>query len=212
VLASAIEDHAEQFESELPLREPGSDEELQASVYILGHLQDAGYVPLLDAVPVGDLVESTNLVALPVGGAEPQHLVAVSYGNTEAGSGGEAIGVFLELARALNAANQDHAVAFVALAAEGSPRLGASLGTRRLLQYLEDEDLSPHVITLAADGSMEEVRAAGSRAEEVIGLFEDPAPGAPLRDDIYARARLEHTVIFGPPDEVGEVLLDYLDD
>jgi hypothetical protein len=211
VLAEAIEGHAQQFDEELPLREPGSDEELQASVYILAHLQDAGYVPLLDAVPVGDLVESTNLVALPVNGNEPEQLVAVSYGNTESGSGSEAIGLFLELARALNASDQGHATAFVALAAEGSPRLGGSLGTRRLLQYLDDEGFAPHVITLDIQADAPEVTVAGDRAPEIAPAGErvvDP----PERDDLFVRAGLEHTVVAGPPAEVGAALLDYLDD
>lgn len=208
VLPDAIAAHAREFDENIPLRTPGSDEELQASVYILGHLQDAGYVPLLDSVPVADLVEATNLVALPTTGGEPEHLVAVSYGNSESATGGEGIGVFLEVARALHAARPDHDVAFVALAAEASPRLGGRLGTRRLIQYLQDEDFSPHVITIDV-GSQRAVTVSGSRAEDFEGaVVAEPRAGDPL----FLRARLEHTVVSGPAPKVGEVLLDHLDD
>jgi hypothetical protein len=201
-----VREHARQFAEDVPVREPGSQEELAAASYILGHLQQAGYVPLLDAVPVGDLVESTNVVALPVEGGEPTTLVAVSYGSTHA-TGGESIGVFLELARALNAANPGHRVAFVALGAEESPRLGSALGTRRLLKYLDDEDFEPHVITL---GDAPELTASGAHAGDIVPHVPD-APVDP-RDDIFARSPFEHTTVAGPPDEVGEALLDYLDD
>ena len=204
-----VRQHARQFAEDVPVREPGSQEELAASSYILGHLVQAGYVPLLDPVPVEDLVESSNVVALPpvVGGA-PSTLVAVSYGSSGRDtSGGEAIGVFLELARALKVVNAEHDVAFVALGAEESPRLGSALGTRRLLQYLEDEGFNPHVITLAPGA---ELAATGSLAKEIVpGSAE--SPNDPL-DDIFARSRLQHTTVSGPPDEVGDALLDYLDD
>lgn len=206
MLLDTVREHARQFTEDVPVREPGSQEESAAASYILGHLQQAGYVPLLDPVPVGDLVESTNVVALPVQGGRPTSLVAVSYGSTEA-SGGESIGVFLEVARALNARGPGHDVGFVALGAEGSPRLGSALGTRRLLQYLEDEDLAPHVITLVSDA---ELTASGAHASEIVPGVEEAPPTA--RDDLFGRSPLEHTTIAGPPDEVGEALLEYLDD
>ena len=205
IRSDVVEAHAEQFDSEVPVRSPGSGEELAAASYVLGHLQQAGYVPLLDSVPVENLVESTNVVALPVSGEEPTELVAVSLGTSEAETGGEQIGVFLEVARALNVARPDHAVAFVALGAEDSPRLGGSLGTRRLLQYLADREFNPHVITLGRGPSL---TAEGSRDQEIV---EKRVPSAP-RDDLYTRSRLEHTVVSGPPIEVGEAVLTYLAD
>lgn len=191
------------------MRDPGSQEELAAASYILGHLQQAGYVPLLDSVPVGNLVESTNVVALPVDGGAPKTLVAVAYGSAGAASGGDAIGVFLELARALQVLNPDHSVAFVALGAEYSPRLGGSLGTRRLLRYLQDEGLTPHVIALSTAARLS---ATGSRAEEIVDAAGEGRAEESLREDIFDRLRLEHTAVAGPPTEVGRALLKYLAD
>jgi hypothetical protein len=203
---ATVREHAGQFEEEVPVRDPGSQEELAAASYILGHLQQAGYVPLLDAVPVGDLVESTNVVAMPPGGGSPTFLVAVSYGASKGTTTAEAIGTFLELARALNVKAPDHRVGFVALGAEESPRLGSALGTLRLLQYLEDEELEPHIITLAPGSRLEVTGPAAEGIEEA-----SEASSAP-RDDLFARAGLEHSTVAGPPRAVGEALLDFLDD
>lgn len=208
VRPEVIRDHAEQFDADVPVRTPGSGEELAGGSYILAHLQQAGYVPLLDSVPVGNLVESTNVVALPVD-KEPATLVAVSYGTSEAATGGEAIGVFLELARALKVVRPDHDVAFVALGAEDSPRLGGSLGTRRLLQYLDDEGFTPHVITL---GTAPSLSATGSRAEEIVAAAGSGDARKADRADLFVRSELEHTTVTGPPATVGSVLLDYLAD
>ena len=202
---ATVREHALQFAEDVPVREPGSQEELAAASYILGHLQQAGYVPLLDPVPVGDLVESTNVVALPAGA--PATVVAVSYGSSgKEGGGGEAIGTFLELARALNVANPEHEVAFVALGAEESPQLGSALGTRRLIQYLEDEGFAPHVITLEGAPKL---KASGSLAGEIVAGSEDSGD---QDDDVFEGSRLQHTTVSGPPEEVGDALLDYLDD
>ena len=204
--AGTVREHAQQFAEDVPVREPGSQEELAAASYILGHLQQAGYVPLLDPVPVEDLVESTNVVALPTEG-DPTTVVAVSYGSSAKDTGGgEAIGAFLELARSVNVANPEHHVAFVALGAEESPQLGSALGTRRLIQYLDDEGFAPHVITLEGGP---ELTASGSLAGEVVAGAEssdDPS------DDVFEGSRLQHTTVSGPPEEVADALLDYLDD
>jgi len=206
-----VEAHARQFDTDVPERDPGSQEELAAASYILGHLQQAGYVPLLDSVPVGDLVESTNVVALPVSGDEAETLVAVAYGTTGTGSGSEAIGAFLELARALNVLDPGHSVAFVAIADAGqvSPRLEGTLGTRRLLRYLADQGLTPHVITL--EGAPQ-LSASGSRASEIIDSAGAGRVEEGMREDLFARVRLEHTDVAGPAATVGAALLEYLGD
>ena len=207
IQAETVREHAQQFAEDVPVREPGSQEELAAASYILGHLQQAGYVPLLDPVPVEDLVESTNVVALPQGG-DPDTVVAVSYGSSgEGGGGGEEIGTFLEIARALNVASPEHDVAFVALGAEESPQLGSALGTRRLIQYLEDEGFAPHVITLEGGPAL---KASGSLASEIVPGSTQPPGNA--TDDLFSRSRLQHTTVSGPPEEVGDALLGYLDD
>ena len=136
VRRDVVQDHAAQFDNELSERLAGSQQEQAASQYVLGHLQQAGYFVQLDAVPVGDLVESTNLVALPPSGEDPETIVTVAYDSPgESTASGAAVGTFLELARALYAAAPDHRVEFVALGAETSAE---HLGSRRLAQQLRE--------------------------------------------------------------------------
>ena len=146
-----VRQHALQFDVDVPSRPPGSQHELAAATYILGHLQLAGYAPLLDAVPVRDQVQSTNVVAWPPTGADPEVVVAVAYDDDGSGIGeGKQIGLFLELARALNIAAPDHQVAFVALGAETDEYRGS----RKLARTLADRDLQPQLILFrGASGS-----------------------------------------------------------
>ena len=140
-----VETHAAQFDEEVPQRRAGSQEEAAAGSYILGHLQLAGFAPYLDAVPVKDQVRSTNVVALPPTGAAPEVVVSVAYDTgTEDQPGGRGIGLFLELARALNVAAPGHRVAFVAVGAESIEHRGS----RRLAQYLLDEGWEPSVYSI----------------------------------------------------------------
>jgi len=148
IQTDAIEAHAEQFRDHLPEREAGSQQEFAAATYITAHLQQAGYVVEFDSVPVANTVRSTNVVALPPSTEDPEYLVAVAY---DAAGKPEAIGAFLELARALRAAVPDHPVEFVALGAESANVGGGNLGTRRLIQVLEDRELDPEVFVLSAD-------------------------------------------------------------
>jgi hypothetical protein len=144
ISADAVQKHAEQFEEDLPTRPPGSQEEFAAATYITGHLQQAGYVVRLDSVPVANAVRSTNVVALPPSGNDAETIVTVSY-DTERGTrdvDGSELGAFLELARALKAADQQHSVQFIALGAESQ----SALGSKRLARLLLDEETDPQIV------------------------------------------------------------------
>lgn len=142
-----VQKHATQFDVDFPDRLPGSQQELAAASYILGHLQLAGYSPRLDRVPVGDVVNSTNVVAMPPDGSKPEVLVTVVYDTDGSGSrNGDQIGLFLEVARALSVADANHHVGFVALGAESSE----GRGSRRLAQFLVDQELDPVIYSLGA--------------------------------------------------------------
>ncbi|HEX2296454.1 MAG TPA: hypothetical protein VHN37_14255 [Actinomycetota bacterium] len=219
VRAETIAEHARQFDEEEPDRPAGSQDELAASVYIVAHLTDAGYVSRLDAVPVEDLVRSTNVVALPPSGEEPEALVVVAY-DTGQGSapGGHSIGVWLEVARALRAVEELHSVQFVALGAEHATVEGGRLGSRRLAQQLEDDGGSPPVFVIqdlddggaavsvdgaAAAALTREARALGLRARS--GAAFDAGPG-----EVFTAAGLDTTVVGGDAEAAGRVLLAYL--
>ena len=131
-----VRQHAQQFDVDVPNRPAGSQHELAAATYILGHLQFAGFAPVLDAVPVANQVQSTNVVALPPNGDEPEIVLAVGYDDDGRGPGeGAHIGLFLELARAVNVAAPDHRVAFVALGAEEADHAGSARLARTLAEY-----------------------------------------------------------------------------
>ena len=200
-----IEQHADQFDEEFPERAPGSQEEFAASTYILGHLQQAGYVPLLDSVPVGDLVESTNIVALPAGDDAPETVVVASYDSPPSRGAGREIGAFLEVARALNVSSQGHSVGFVALGAEHSERLGGSLGSRRLAQFLTDKEFDPAIVVFG-DLSGGAVTAQGAAADS---LSSERATGGESHHAL-ARAGFEVTAISGDPGDVADALLEFL--
>ena len=137
-----VRQHALQFDVDVPSRPPGSQHELAAATYILGHLQLAGYGPTLAAVPVKDQVQSTNVVAFPASGEDPTVVVTVGYAHDGTSSEeGSAIGLFLELARALNVADPDHTVGFVAVGA-------GEVGDSRLERFLEERDLDPEIIQI----------------------------------------------------------------
>lgn len=206
--------HARQFDNELADREAGSQSEQAASQYILGHLQRAGYVVRLEAVPVGDLVESTDLVALPPSGEDPSRIVTVAFDAAPQERSGAWIGLFLELARALYAADRDHAVGFAALGADRTDEL---LGSRRLAQLLLEEERSPHMISLVEIAPAEPVTVAGSGDQEIQSVAAEESvriTTADVRDlidvDVFARAGFEHTIVAGDPERVGRVLLAYL--
>jgi hypothetical protein len=187
-----VQRHAEQFDDDLGSRPAGSQEEFLAATYILGHLQQAGYVPLLDAVPVGNLVRSTNVVAPPPAGRPPAIVVAVAYDAGPNDSSGDAVGTFLELARALAVREPNHGVEFVALGAERTT--DEHLGARRLAKQLVDDQISPVVITLEI-------------VEGESAAMRDAPTGS-----VFAAAGFAHRVAIGSVEPLGRMLLDFLAD
>jgi hypothetical protein len=103
---------------------------------------------------VADAVNSTNVVAFPPSGAEPDFLVTVTYDTPRSGrvQMGREIGLFLEVARAITVAQPDHAIGFVALGAETADQRG----TRRLAQFLLDEAVEPSVISIVGERMTED--------------------------------------------------------
>jgi hypothetical protein len=207
-----VREHAAQFAEDIPERRAGSQEELAAATYITGHLQQAGYIVLLDAVPVKNLVRSTNVVANPPSGNEPEVVVAVPYGSSPNAPGiPAAVGEFLELARALRVRVPQHSVEFVALGAEFTDLAGGRLGSRRLAQRLLDGDVDPVVVVL--DGVSEEgglsIRgpAADDIAEGAGGSAGDLSPD----ETIWGRAGFDFAFVGAKPGELGPLLLDYLE-
>lgn len=179
-----VAQHAAQFEDDLPQRPAGSQQEFAAATYITAHLQQAGYVVELDAVPVEDLVRSSNVIALPPSGEKPEIVVTVAYDTGRTAGSATTIGTFLELARALRVAVPDHSVEFVALGAELTEVNGGSLGSRRLIKVFLDEGVRPEIVVIVE-----------------------------LRDDIgaqFAAANFESRLIRLPLDKPDE-LLDFLE-
>lgn len=206
------------------MRPAGSQQELAASAYIVAHLTEAGYVSRLDAVPVEDLVRSTNVVALPPSGDEPEAIVVVSYDSsydsTEgSGMGGPAIGVWLEVARALRAIDPAHSVEFVALGAEHTRVGGGRLGSRRLARQLTDDGSPPPIVavegvdvgsafvTLGGGGRNRLKQAAAAEGIEAGGGRGHVGPG-----EVFDAAGFDFTVVGGGAEAVGQVLLAYLSD
>lgn len=210
-----VRKHAEQFDVDIPSRPPGSQFEMAAASYILGHLSLAGYPSFLDRVPVADTVSSTNVVALPPSGNDPRFLVAISYGTGAAGdqTGGE-LGLWLELARALTAAEEDHDIAFVAMGAESAE----NRGTRRLAQYLLDAGYEPSVITIVTDNDAgaENLAVFGSCMGDAQGqMYSAELSDAGCREIEMQRgaitlAGFQETVIFGDIELMGEELFEFL--
>ena len=209
-------DHAQQFASDVPSRPPGSGEEQAAAAYILGTLQQNGYFARLDAVPVEDLVRSTNVVAQPAGGAEPEVMVVVPYG-TGPGAPDQniALGLFLEVARALNVAAPGHKVQFAALGAEFAEVEGGHLGSRRLARFILDEEQEPFVVELGEITEGRGVAAAGDRADELAAAAPDgsnlaPLEGGALEPDVFGSAGFERIVVAGGVEDVAPALLEFL--
>ena len=218
VRAGTVEEHARQFDEEEPVRLAGSQEELAASAYVVAHLTDAGYVSRLDAVPVENLVRSTNVVALPPSGEEPDVLVVVAYDSTATSEpGGLAIGVWLEVARALRTIELEHSVQFVALGAEHAPQGGGRLGSRRLARQLTDEGRSPEVVVVEdvveGDGPAALAGAAAAAIEKEarsLGIEVRAAPAMSGAGEVFDRAGFDTTVVGGGAHALGPVLLSYL--
>jgi hypothetical protein len=211
-----VQRHAREFDAEIADRPAGSQNEQAASIYLLGHLQQAGYIVLLDAVPVGNLVRSTNVIAEPPSGDDPTVVVAVRYDTSEGyNSSGGALGLFLEAARALRVAVPGHSVEFVALGAEVSTN---QLGSRRLIRQLLDDDLDPIVILIENVSEKWGFSVRGGAAPELYGIAQGlgvSVPASPTakslpRDLPWIRSGLTYAAVSGTPGDVARVLLEYL--
>jgi len=213
-----VNEHASQFDGDVPDRRAGTQNEEVASVYLLGHLQQAGYVVRLDAVPVRNLIRSTNVVAVPPSAEDPTVVVVVAYDTDETPEPtGGSLGLFLELARALRVAIPDHSVEFAALGAEHTDISSGRLGSRRLIQGLLDDELDPVVIQLFPGSAGAGFFARGSAAPEINDAAETvgvEVPRSPLKtmpdEQLWQRAGLEFAAVAGAPEDVGRVLLEYL--
>ncbi|MDP9069089.1 MAG: hypothetical protein M3N53_12200 [Actinomycetota bacterium] len=222
VQLDAVEEHARQFDEDLPQRPAGSQQEFAAATYITGHLQQAGYEVRLASVPYKDLVRSTNVVALPPGGEPIEAVVTVLYDTTPSTPPhGRDIGLFLEIARALRVEEPNHRVQFVALGAEVTAENGGNLGSRALAEELAELEEKPPVIGLL------EVPGGGFRAPGPAGddlnrialdldlplarpLSEPLLPAYLRATTIYAGERIPHAVAAGGVEEVGRVVLEFL--
>jgi hypothetical protein len=211
--------HARELGGELAERRAGSQQEQAAAIYVLGHVQRAGYNVRLDGVPVSDLVRSTNVVALPPGGDDPDVVVAVAYDTPEgAPDEGEAVGLWLELARALRSAEPRHSVEFAALGAEHAEVRGGGLGSRRLAQVLLEEGTRPAVITIEwiSPGRTDGLAARGPDAADLLaiarrlGIRRSDRTVAGSGADAFETAGLDHLRVGGGAEEVGRALLEYL--
>jgi len=206
-------EHAQQFETDVPSRPAGSQEEQAAAAYILGVLQQNGYLARLESVPVGDLVRSTNVIAQPAGGEDPAAVVAVPYGTGPgAPEDATAIGMFLEVTRALNVAAPGHKVQFAALGAEFTDAEGGNLGTRRLARLLLDEDKDPLIVELGELRRGAPLVADGAEAADLLQHADaEPTATAVLRSrDIFEEAGFRRLLVAGDPDDVGAALLAFL--
>lgn len=217
----AIAEHAAQFDEKLPSRPPGSQQEFAAAAYILAHLQQAGYVARLDSVPFDNDVNSTNVVALPPSGGAPTVAVVVPYG-TGPGfpSNGAAIGLFLELARALNVAFPRHSIEFVALGAEHTSLHEGALGSRRLAKVLLDEHQEPLVVYLAVRSAAGSLSANPDGSAILLWRLlmhiaygrHHPGPSADaIAPDVFATAGFPRIVVGGDPAQVAGPLLRFLE-
>lgn len=224
VRVDVVEEHARQFDHDLAEREAGSQQEFAAATYITAHLQDAGYEVALRSVPFEDLVRSTNVVALPPAGGEPSAVVTVAYDTTSSAPPlGRDIGLFLEVARAAKVAEPQHSVQFVALAAELSASGGGNLGSRALAGELRDLEDPPPVVSLM-EVSSGGFRAPGPAGDELneIALAMDIPPARPLSESVipvhlrastvFVEVGIEHAIAAGGIEEVGRVVLAFLQD
>ncbi|MGI8942446.1 MAG: hypothetical protein ACR2H7_11245 [Actinomycetota bacterium] len=207
-----INRHAAEFADEVPRRPAGSQQEQIAATYILGHLQQAGYPARLDGVPVGDLVRSTNVIAVPRGGAEPHYLVAVAYDTPEDESvSAVSLGVFLEVARALSVVGGDRPVEFVALGAEFAEPSEGHLGSRAMARLLTGDGFEPHIIYLSPELSGDALSSQGPLSEDLqagAGVTGDTqAAGAA---EVFEEAGFEVTVVDGAPEVVARRLVEFL--
>jgi nitroreductase len=215
VSPALVTTHAAEFDAEVPERHPGSDQEFAAASYILGHLQLAGYGTFLDAVPVEDLVRSTNVVAFPSAG-DPTRLVVVDYG-TAPGRDPDptSIGLLLELARALQVVEPDHSVGFVALGAAAPADDEISLGARRLARFLQERALEPTIVQLEVSIDGPPGKAYGAFSDAINCPMGDCGPTTleaayTPNSLLWEKAGLDLTIIRGSAADAAPALMTWL--
>jgi hypothetical protein len=214
VQPGVVAQRARWFDHNDPIRAAGSQQELVASSYILARLEEAGYVVSLDPVPVGNLLHSTNVIALPPSG-EAATAVIVDYDtSSSAPSDGVALGTFLEVARALRVVEPRHKVEFAALGAEHIAVNGGQVGARSLIELLKSQSPLPRIVRIGdlrqgvpnvsvAGPAARSIRSAARSAHLVV----QAAGSAPK--DLFTAAGYAETVIDGNA-AAGSVLLAFL--
>jgi hypothetical protein len=220
IRAAVVREHAAQFDDKLPDRPAGSQQELAAATYLVAHIARDGYVVRLDSVPVKNDVDSSNIEALAEGGRNPRVIVTVSYDTAPHGSpGGEALGLWLELARAWLVRAPRSRIGFVALGAEHASVDGGQLGSRRLAKVLLDAHLKPLIVSLGRIDDSGSFSAFGYEAGELDNIAHGLgmavvrgaiAPPSARHEDVMAEAGLHHVTVAGGFEDVGRVLLHFL--
>jgi hypothetical protein len=196
------------FDSNDPDRAAGSQQELVAASYLLAHLEQAGYLVNLDPVPVGNLLHSTNVIALPPSGAASTVVVVDFDTSASSPSDGPAIGTFLEVARALRVLHPHHSVEFAALGAEHIAVNGGEVGARSLVEVLKSQNLQPRIVRLGGVGEDQpDVEAAGPAADSIRSAAASlhvevrtvgPAPTDVLTQAGFAESVIEGSLLAGP--------------
>ena len=116
-----------------------------------------------------------------------------------------------------------HAVEFVALGAELTDRDGGNLGTRRLVRLLVDAEVAPPVVVIAvapgrgfdATGTsvasdLDEI-ASSKGLEPSVDVADPTLPRLIESTKVLGEANLEFAVARGGAEEVGSVLLSWLE-
>jgi hypothetical protein len=214
VRLDVVSQEARWFDAQDPLRAAGSQQELTAASYLLGRLERAGYTVNLDPVPVGNLLHSTNVLALPASG-HVATVVIVDYDTSAAApSDGAALGTFLEVARATQASQPNHTVEFAALGAEHVVVNGGQVGSRSLIELLKDQSPHARIIRIAAIRSGGSgISASGPQAPTIAKAGDKDHvrtnTSGGVQDDVFTSAGLTETTVAGGL-SVGPVLLTFL--
>ena len=214
VRPAIVEQHDRQFDEDAPERPAGSQAEGIAATYLLGHLQQAGYLVRLENVPVEDLVRSSNVTALPPDDGAATLIVAVAYDTPPSeAAGGEAIGTFLEVARAMRVIEPAHSFGFVGLGADNADLDPGRLGSRRLVQLLLDDELEPGIIVIGETNAGEPLTLNGDLAPDLREAAKAAGVDASISTepvDVFQPAGLPAAVMSGDAMALGRTLLEFL--
>jgi hypothetical protein len=216
VQPAAVQQRARWFDRNDPVRVAGSQDELVASSYLLAHLEQAGYLVNLDPVPVGNLLHSTNVIALAPSGHAAIVVVCDYDTSSSFPSQGAALGTFLEVARALRVRDPRHSVEFAALGAQHVSVNGGQVGARSLIQQLKSQTPRPQIVRigemkpgparLSVSGPAAASLRSVARRAHIRVLSAGPPP-----QDVFTGAGFQETVVAGG-ESAGPVLLAFLTD